>query len=50
MPSIASQDQTSKRASADEQLAFAGVTRLGELLAAGQVTPRELAEFFLARI
>jgi amidase len=35
---------------ADDDLAFAGVARLGELLAAGQVTPRELAEFYLARI
>ena len=50
MPSTASQDQTSRRTSADEDLAFAGVARLGELLGAGQVTPRELAEFFLARI
>jgi len=50
MPSTASQDQTSRRASADEDLAFAGVVRLRELLRAGQVTPRELAEFYLARI
>jgi amidase len=46
----ASQDQTSARTSADEDLAFAGVARLGELLRAGHVTPRELAEFYLARI
>jgi hypothetical protein len=26
----------------DEELAFAGVARLGELLRAGEVTPREL--------
>ncbi len=50
MSSTASQDQESRRTSADEDLAFAGVARLGELLGAGQVTPRELAEFYLARI
>ena len=50
MPSTASQDQTSRCTSADEDLAFAGVARLGELLGAGQVTPRELTEFYLARI
>ena len=50
MPSTASQDQTSRHRSADEDLAFAGVARLGELLGAGQVTPRELTEFYLARI
>ena len=50
MPSTASQDQTSRLTSADEDLAFAGVARLGELLGAGQVTPRELTEFYLARI
>jgi amidase len=50
MPNTARQNQTNKRASADEDLAFAGVARLGELLGAGQVTPRELAEFYLARI
>ena len=50
MPSTASQDQTSPRTSADEDLAFAGVARLGELLGTGQVTPRELTEFYLARI
>ena len=50
MPSTASQDQTSPRPSADEDLAFAGVARLGELLETGQVTPRELTEFYLARI
>ena len=50
MPSTASQDHTGRRTSADEDLAFAGVARLSELLGAGQVTPRELAEFYLARI
>lgn len=35
---------------ADDDLAFAGVARLGELVAEGQVTPRELTEFYLARI
>ena len=34
----------------DEELAFAGVPRLGELLRAGEVTPRELVEVYLARI
>lgn len=34
----------------DEELAFAGVARLGELLRAGEVTPRELVEVYLARI
>ena len=37
-------------ATADDDLAFAGLTRLSELLSRGQVTPRELAEFYLARI
>jgi amidase len=50
MPSSASQYRTSRFTSADEDLAFAGVARLGELLRAGQVTPRELTEFYLARI
>ena len=50
MPITESQDQTSRHRSADEDLAFAGVARLGELLRTGQVTPRELAEFYLARI
>src|SRR5262249_1805909 len=50
MPTTAGQDQSSRRATADEDLAFAGVARLGELLSAGQVTSRELTEFYLARI
>jgi amidase len=50
MPSTASKHQLSRPAGADEDLAFAGVVRLRELLGAGQVTPRELAEFYLARI
>jgi amidase len=33
-----------------EDLAFAGVARLSELLRAGEVTPRELVELYLARI
>src|SRR5215210_576782 len=33
-----------------DELAFAGVARLGELLRAGEVTPRELVELHLARI
>jgi amidase len=45
-----SPDHANGSTSADEDLAFAGVARLGELLGAGQVTPRELAEFYLARI
>jgi amidase len=40
----------SSRTNADEDLAFAGLVRLRELLSAGQVTPRELTEFFLTRI
>jgi Asp-tRNA(Asn)/Glu-tRNA(Gln) amidotransferase A subunit family amidase len=35
---------------ADEDLAFAGVARLSELLRAGELTPRELVELYLARI
>jgi hypothetical protein len=34
----------------DEELAFAGVARLGELLRADEVTPGELVEVHLARI
>ncbi|MGH2925341.1 MAG: amidase [Solirubrobacterales bacterium] len=34
----------------DDDLAFAGVARLSELLQAGEVTPRELVELYLARI
>jgi amidase len=45
-----SQAHDNRHTSADEDLAFAGVSRLGELLDTGQVTPRELAEFYLARI
>ena len=45
-----SQQHTNRRMSADDDLAFAGVARLGDLLGTGQVTPRELAEFYLARI
>ena len=36
--------------SADDDLAFAGIARLGDLLGQAQVSPRELVEFFLARI
>jgi amidase len=36
--------------SAEEDLAFAGVARLSELLRAGEVTPRELVELYLARV
>src|ERR1700753_610752 len=38
------------RTAADDDLAFAGVSRLADLLAHGHVTPRELTEFFLRRI
>jgi amidase len=37
-------------AAGNEELAFAGVARLGELLRAGEVTPRELVELYLRRI
>jgi amidase len=39
-----------QRGAADEDLAFAGLERLSELLSRGRVTPRELTEFYLARI
>ena len=35
---------------ASEDLAFAGVARLGELLRSSEVTPRELVELYFARI
>src|ERR1700758_109262 len=38
------------RSNADDDLAFAGLARLSALLGNGQVTPRELTEFYLARI
>jgi amidase len=50
MPSTTSQEHTIERTTADEDLAFAGVSRLGEMLRARQVAPRELTEFYLARI
>ena len=34
----------------DASLAFAGARRLTELLRAGETTPRELVELYLARI
>ena len=34
----------------EEELAFAGVARLGELLRAKELTPRELVELYLSRI
>jgi amidase len=49
MPTTTDQD-TRANLTADDDLAFAGLMRLGELLSRGQVTPRELAEFYLARI
>jgi amidase len=39
-----------RRASADDELAFAGLSRLAELLHHGHITPRELTEFYLRRI
>ena len=47
---MTSQQGAGQSPSADEDLAFAGLIRLSELLAAGQVTPRELTEFYLERI
>lgn len=44
------QHDSSQRSTADDDLAFAGLTRLSELLSRGQVTPRELTEFYLQRI
>lgn len=41
---------TDPTAATVDDLAFAGVARLSELLRVGEVTPRELAELFLARI
>ena len=35
---------------ATEEVAFAGVARLGELVRAGVLTPRELVELYLSRI
>ena len=49
MPTTTQHDSRG-RFTADDDLAFAGVTRLGELLSSGQVTPRELTEFYLRRI
>ena len=39
-----------QRATADDELAFAGLTRLAKLLQQGHLTPRELTEFYLRRI
>ncbi|MFL5824391.1 MAG: amidase [Solirubrobacteraceae bacterium] len=41
---------TVTRSDADGDLAFAGLTRLAELLHHGQLTPRELTELYLRRI
>ena len=41
---------TQTHSGADEDLAFAGLTRISEMLGNSRVTPRELAEFYLARI
>jgi amidase len=50
MPITTRDPHITERINADEDLAFAGVVRLGELLREQQVTPRELTEFYLARI
>jgi len=50
MPTSTEHTANAKRPSADDDLAFAGVARLDELLSHGQVTPRELTEFYLRRI
>ena len=50
MPPTTTEHHARGTATADDDLAFAGLTRLSELLSRGQVTPRELAEFYLARI
>ncbi|MGZ6690402.1 MAG: amidase [Solirubrobacteraceae bacterium] len=42
--------QKSVTSTADDDLAFAGLGRLSEMLSDGHVTPRELTEFYLARI
>jgi amidase len=39
-----------RRTSADDELAFAGLSRLAELLGHGHLTPRELTDFYLRRI
>ena len=41
---------TDTTAATGEDLAFAGVARLSEVLRAGEVTPRELVELYLVRI
>ncbi len=46
----ATEQTCAERPNADDDLAFAGIARLGELLNDGQVTPRELTEFYLRRI
>ncbi|HEV3323772.1 MAG TPA: amidase [Solirubrobacteraceae bacterium] len=48
--STPSQDWTRPPTPAGDDLAFAGVARLSELLGAGAVTPRELVELYLERI
>ena len=48
--SPSSQRPTEAAVPTGEDLAFAGVARLSELLRAGEVTPRELVELYLARI
>ena len=49
MPTTTQHDSRG-RLTADDDLAFAGLRRLSELLSRGQVTPRELTEFYLQRI
>src|SRR5581483_1793368 len=50
MPATEGSPPAGARQSADDGLAFAGMTRLRELLDGGHATPRELAEFHLRRI
>jgi amidase len=50
MQSATGKRHTATSTTADDDLAFASLARLGELVSGGQVTPRELTEFYLARI
>ena len=50
MPSTHNQTASTARPAPTRISRSPGVARLGELLGAGQVTPRELTEFYLARI
>lgn len=50
MPAISKPVADPRHAGADTDLAFAGLQKLSELLAEGQLTPRELTELCLRRI